>query len=253
MLNEAARGTVPPKTEGEAQASSWVRQMFSDIAPKYDQLNHLLSFNVDRTWRKALLKELSPVLERPDAVVLDLCCGTGDVMLDLQSKTSATILGADFCHPMLLAARKKLLHDRHPPYLFEGDALNLPVADASFDGIAIAFGFRNLANYQSGLQELHRVLKPGGILAILEFSHPRELLMRTAYGFYSRFALPLVGAMISGSRAAYSYLPDSIKRFPKAEELRNMMKDAGFAHTRFELLTGGVAALHLGLSARQRW
>ena len=221
--------------------------MFSDIAPKYDLLNHLLSFNIDRRWRKALLKRLAAVLARPDARILDLCCGTGDVLLDLQSATKARVIGLDFCHPMLVTAQKKAIQRGFDAPLIEGDAMALPLADNSFDAITIAFGFRNLTNYSAALGELRRVLKPGGTLAILEFSHPPGLFMRTAYGFYSGVILPAVGALISGSREAYTYLPESVSKFPKADILREMMKAAGLLDVNFELLTGGVAALHSGI------
>jgi demethylmenaquinone methyltransferase/2-methoxy-6-polyprenyl-1,4-benzoquinol methylase len=218
--------------------------MFSDIAPKYDLLNHLLSFNIDRSWRKVLLKRLAPVLARPDARILDLCCGTGDVLLDLQSASNSRIMGADFCHPMLVTAQQKSLRQGFRAPLIEGDAMELPLAGDSLDAISVAFGFRNLVNYQAALHEFLRILKPGGTLAILEFSHPPGLLMRTAYGFYSGVVLPTIGALISGSRQAYAYLPESVSKFPGAEALRGMMNSAGFQNPRFELLTGGIAALH---------
>lgn len=244
-----ASGTTPPGTSDERQAAAWVRSMFSGIAPKYDLLNHLLSFNVDRSWRKRLMERMRPVLDRPDATVLDLCCGTGDVLLDFGTICVARVIGADFCHPMLIAAQQKLRYNRLAPLLIEADALKLPVPDNSLNAISIAFGFRNLANYNAALAELNRVLKPGGLLAILEFSQPRGPLMKTAYGFYSKLFMPLIGAALSGSWDAYTYLPDSIKKFPRAQELKEMMADAGFEQTSFELLTGGVAALHLGVKS----
>lgn len=242
----SALGTTPPGTTGEQQAARWVQRMFADIAPRYDLLNHVLSFNVDRGWRKELRDRLTPVLRRPNAQVLDLCCGTGDVMLHFAAIAAAPVMGADFCHEMLVAAGAKAARTGRRALLFEADALQLPLASSSLDAISIAFGFRNLANYTSGLREFHRVLKPGGVLAILEFSHPRALLMRASYGFYSRVLLPVIGALISGSREAYAYLPDSIGKFPAAEQLRGMMEAAGFTAARFDYLTGGIAALHVG-------
>jgi demethylmenaquinone methyltransferase / 2-methoxy-6-polyprenyl-1,4-benzoquinol methylase len=239
-----ASGTVPPGAASEREAAAWVRRMFAGIAPKYDLINHLLSFNIDRRWRKALLRRMRPVLDRPDATVLDLCCGTGDVLIDLKSVAKARIIGIDFCHPMLVAARRKTAERQFAPLLIEGDALRLPVASNKLDAVAISFGFRNLANYQAGLQELLRVLTPGGILAILEFSHPPGIVMKTAYGLYSRVFMPLIGAAVSGSKEAYDYLPDSIRKFPRASELQRDMTQAGFSDARFELLTGGIAALH---------
>jgi demethylmenaquinone methyltransferase / 2-methoxy-6-polyprenyl-1,4-benzoquinol methylase len=239
-------GTTPPDAPGEQQAAKWVRQMFTDIAPRYDLLNHLLSFNIDRGWRKALLKRVGPILLRPDARVLDLCCGTGDVLLELQSVALSTVLGADFCHPMLVTAAGKARARGFPHRLFEADALELPLASNSLDAITIAFGFRNLVNYEAGLTEFQRVLKPGGLLAILEFSHPRGVFLRNAYGFYSKAVLPFIGGIVSGSRQAYAYLPESVAKFPPAKDLRNMFEESGFVNAQFELLTGGIAALHTG-------
>lgn len=242
----SAIGTTPPGASNERQAAEWVRRMFAKIAPRYDLLNHLLSFNIDREWRKALMNRLAPVLSRPDAKILDLCCGTGDVLLDLESIAATRVMGADFCHEMLVSARHKAHRAGFHAPLIEADALQLPFADASLDAISISFGFRNLANYSAGLRELDRVLKPGGILAILEFSHPPGRITKAAYGFYSRVLLPAAGSVVSGSREAYAYLPDSIRKFPRAEELRAMMVAAGFAQSNFELLTRGIAALHIG-------
>ncbi|HZS54194.1 MAG TPA: bifunctional demethylmenaquinone methyltransferase/2-methoxy-6-polyprenyl-1,4-benzoquinol methylase UbiE [Bryobacteraceae bacterium] len=240
-----ASGTTPPGTSDERQAAAWVQQMFGGIAPKYDLINHLLSFNVDRRWRRVLMRRLRPVLDRPEAAVLDLCCGTGDVLIDFKKISKARIIGADFCHPMLVSAKQKIVQSGSTPLLVEGDALRLPLANASLDAVAISFGFRNLANYGAGLEEFHRVLKRRGILAILEFSHPPGAIMKATYGFYSKVFMPLVGAAVSGSREAYTYLPDSIRKFPRAAELEQMMRDTGFNETRFELLTGGIAALHI--------
>jgi demethylmenaquinone methyltransferase / 2-methoxy-6-polyprenyl-1,4-benzoquinol methylase len=245
-MTSTAPGTTPPGTSDERQAAAWVQRMFAGIAPKYDFINHLLSFNLDRRWRKVLMQRLRPVLERADATVLDLCCGTGDVLIDFKSVSNARVMGADFCHPMLVSARRKTLQKGFDSLLVEGDALQLPVANGSFDAIAISFGFRNLANYAAGLRELHRVLKPGGVLAILEFSHPQGLIVKAGYKLYSKVFMPALGAAVSGSREAYTYLPDSIRKFPCAHELRCMMESAGFVNAHFELLTGGIAALHTG-------
>ena len=223
--------------------------MFTEITPRYDLLNHLLSFHIDRGWRKALGDCLEAVLERKDARILDLCCGTGDVLFHLTDRGAAQIIGADFCHPMLISANKKAAARGRAAQLVEADALELPLADNSLDAISIAFGFRNLANYRAGLSEFHRVLKPGGVLAILEFSHPRGWLMKSSYGFYSRFVLPTIGALVSGSREAYGYLPESIRMFPQAADLRAMLESRGFVQTDFKMLTGGIAALHTGRKA----
>lgn len=245
-MSNTTPGTTPPGTLNEQQASQWVQRMFAGIAPKYDLANHILSFNIDRGWRKRLMKRLAPALQRPDAKVLDLCCGTGDVLLDFQTISASPVIGADFCHPMLVAARAKARSKGFEAPLFEGDALQLPLRDATLDAVAISFGFRNLANYRGGLAELYRVLKPGGTLAILEFSHPPGSLMKVAYGFYSGVLLPAIGTLVSGSAEAYRYLPDSIRKFPAADEFREMMDAAGFRAAQYELLTGGIAAIHSG-------
>jgi demethylmenaquinone methyltransferase/2-methoxy-6-polyprenyl-1,4-benzoquinol methylase len=217
----------------------WVQGMFGRIAGRYDLLNHLLSFNLDKRWRARAVKRISNVLV-PGARALDLCCGTGDVLLALENH-GAWIAGSDFCHPMLLEARRKC---RSP--LFEADALNLPLSNNSLDLITCAFGFRNLANYEKGLEEFLRVLKPGGVAAILEFSQPTNRVFGALYGFFSARVLPWIGGMVSGSRDAYLYLPESIKTFPAAEDLASQMKSAGFERVEFERMTGGAVALHLG-------
>jgi demethylmenaquinone methyltransferase/2-methoxy-6-polyprenyl-1,4-benzoquinol methylase len=239
-----ATGTTPHGITTEQEASRWVRGMFGRIAGHYDLLNHLLSFNLDRRWRARTVERVSPILARPDACVLDLCCGTGDVLLAIEDRKNCAAFGSDFCHPMLVEAKGKV-----SSALFEADALTLPLAGASFDLITIAFGFRNLANYRAGLQELLRVLKPGGAVAILEFSQPTNRAFGAVYGFFSTRVLPWIGGMISGSREAYTYLPESIRKFPNAEQLADEMRAVGFAKVEFERMTGGAVALHLGTKA----
>jgi len=235
-------GTTPRGAADEQAAAQWVRGMFGRIAPRYDLLNHLLSFNLDKRWRARTVERVADILDRPDARVLDLCCGTGDVALALETRARRPLLASDFCHPMLLEARGKIVLTR----LFEADALSLPLAGDSLNLITVAFGFRNLANYRHGLEEMLRVLKPGGVAAILEFSQPPNAAFRALYGFFSSSVLPRIGGMISGSREAYSYLPESIRKFPGAEQLAAEMRQAGFSSVEFERMTGGAVALHLG-------
>jgi len=241
-------GTTPRGVAGgEREASRWVRDMFGRVAPRYDLLNHLLSFNLDKRWRRRTVDRVQSVLSRPDATVLDLACGTGDVLLEMEARRSgAAIAGSDFCHPMLQEARRKITDRRLTSPLFESDALALPVRDNSLDLITIAFGFRNLANYQAGLRELYRVLKPGGVLAILEFSQPTNPVFGALYGFFSAKVLPKVGGLVSKAPEAYSYLPESIQKFPGADELAKAMRSAGYSKVEFERMTGGAVALHLG-------
>jgi demethylmenaquinone methyltransferase/2-methoxy-6-polyprenyl-1,4-benzoquinol methylase len=245
----SASGASPAGVAGEEAASRWVRGMFGNIARHYDLLNHLLSFNLDKRWRGRTVERVAGVLRNPNARVLDLCCGTADVLLALEARNPAAsraqILGSDFCHPMLVEARRKISDRRLRSPLFEADALALPVANRSLDLVTIAFGFRNLANYRHGLDEFARVLKPGGTLAILEFSQPTNPVFAAVYGFFSTRALPWIGGMISGSREAYSYLPESIRKFPGAEDLASQMRAAGFTSVEFERMTFGAVALHI--------
>ncbi|HLJ47424.1 MAG TPA: ubiquinone/menaquinone biosynthesis methyltransferase [Bryobacteraceae bacterium] len=236
------KGTTPVGAANEAEASRWVREMFGRIAPRYDLLNHLLSFNIDRLWRRRLIRRVRPILDNPSARVLDLCCGTGDVMAAMK-QARARIYGSDFAHPMLTAANRK---SQGMWRLFEADGLAMPLADGSFDLVTIAFGFRNFANYRGGLMELRRVIRPGGRLAILEFCPPPKTLFGRLHGFYSRTVLPKVGGLISGSREAYQYLPSSVENFPVPSGLADLMRDSGFGDVRYELMTGGTVALHVG-------
>ncbi len=240
------KGTTPEGAGSEREASRWVRAMFGRVAHRYDLANHLLSFNIDKWWRRHTVKRVRAILDRPGARVIDLCCGTGDLTLALERRRGAAVLGSDFCHPMLTAANRKISQRAARSQLFESDALQLPLADASVDLITMAFGFRNLANYEAGLVELRRVLKPGGMLAILEFSQPPNAAFAALYNFYSRRILPIIGGALSGSREAYTYLPESVRKFPSAEELAAQMRQAGFRQASFERLTGGIVALHIG-------
>jgi demethylmenaquinone methyltransferase/2-methoxy-6-polyprenyl-1,4-benzoquinol methylase len=220
--------------------------MFGRVAHRYDLANHLLSFNIDRYWRSRTVSEVRAILRHPQSRVLDLCCGTGDLLVALESARGARCLGSDFCHPMLTAAGAKLHKSRLRSDLFESDALRLPVRDASLDLVTVAFGFRNLVNYDAGLVEMRRVLRPGGMVAILEFSQPGNPAFAAFYSFYSRRILPVIGGAISGARDAYTYLPESVRRFPDAPELADRMRAAGFQDVRFIRMTFGIVALHLG-------
>jgi demethylmenaquinone methyltransferase/2-methoxy-6-polyprenyl-1,4-benzoquinol methylase len=219
--------------------------MFGRIAGRYDLLNHLLSFNLDKRWRARTVERVAPILARPEARVLDLCCGTGDVLISLEARGGKPVFGSDFCHPMLVEANRKIADRRMRTPLFEADALALPLADSSLDLITVAFGFRNLTSYQRGIEEMLRVLKPGGVAAVLEFSQPTSRPFAVLYDFFSHHVLPRVGGMISGSSDAYSYLPESIRKFPGADDLAAQMRQAGFAHVEFERMVGGAVALHL--------
>lgn len=244
-------GARPQGVTGEQQAARWVREMFSRIAPRYDLLNHLLSFQLDRTWRARAVRSVRARLAVPGVRILDLCCGSGDLTLALAraAHPQALVVGSDFARPMLAAARHKSARRRASIVLLEADALSLPIADGSIDVLTVAFGFRNLASYERGLAEMLRVLRPGGMAALLEFSQPPNPLFARAYRVYANRILPALGGWISGSREAYSYLPESVNRFPEAPELAGMMRRAGFREVRFERMSGGIVALHTGVKS----
>jgi demethylmenaquinone methyltransferase/2-methoxy-6-polyprenyl-1,4-benzoquinol methylase len=234
---------VPDSTNAANEHAGRVREMFSAIAKRYDLLNHLLSGNVDKRWRRIVATRVREKLSSSGARVLDVACGTGDLSLTLFESTGARVVGTDFCRPMLQIAAAKLA--REIP-LIEGDALNLPFREASFEAVTIAFGLRNLASVENGLAELRRVLKPGGWVAVLEFSRPANAMLRPVFGLYFTRVLPLMGGLISGSPRAYSYLPASVQKFPDQQQLSLLMQRAGFDQVQFENLTGGIAALHMG-------
>ncbi len=239
-------GTTPEGAQSELEASQRVRSMFDRVAPRYDLANHLLSANVDRHWRNRTVVRVRDILSRPDARVVDLACGTGDLLIALERKARRGLIGSDFCYPMLAGAKTKLSRDRMRSTLVESDALVLPFADRSLDLITIAFGYRNLANYRAGLLEMRRVLRPGGALAILEFSQPPNRMFASVYNWYSHRVLPVIGGAISGVKEAYEYLPESVRKFPDAPELARMMTESGFDEVEWEYLTFGIAALHIG-------
>jgi demethylmenaquinone methyltransferase / 2-methoxy-6-polyprenyl-1,4-benzoquinol methylase len=246
----AGEGTTPKGAANEEQAARYVRSMFGEVAHRYDLLNHLLSFQADRYWRAATVRRLQPILGRKGTRSIDLCCGTGDLLLALRSSAhpESLVLGSDFCHPMLEEAARKASSKGARVPLLEGDAMRLPLPDRSLDLITVAFGFRNLTNYRKGLEEFRRVLKPGGTLAILEFSTPPNPLFRAFYGFYSTKVLPVVGGWVSGASDAYKYLPDSVRKFPSAEVLAAELEGSGFTRVEFKRMTFGIVALHTGLS-----
>jgi len=249
-----AKGTRPEGAQTEMEASRKVREMFTEIAPRYDFLNHLLSLELDRVWRARTARRLRPILQRRDARVLDLCCGTGDLAFALARSGPARVIGADFSHAMLVRANtKRAAHGQNtnsdltvPAGFFEADALQLPFADASFDLVTTAFGFRNLANYENGLREIRRVLKQGGTLAILEFAEPPPGVAGDLYRWYCRKVLPKIGGLLSGNPNAYKYLPASVARFFQPEELAWLMTQVGYGSVSYELWTLGSVALHTG-------
>ena len=248
-------GAAPQGANNPHAAASAVREMFTSIAPCYDLLNHVLSFNVDRIWWRRTARTFCHILARPDARILDLCCGTGDMTFALRAeagKASPRILGADFSHAMLQRAAAKSAASgsgakkiASAPDWIEADALDLPFPSAHFDLVTSAFGFRNLADYDAGLREIARVLPPGGECGILDFGEPKGA-MGSLYRVYFKQILPRVGTMISGVRGPYAYLPASVERFPEPAEMLRRMKDAGFREASWTPYTFGIAGLYRG-------
>ncbi len=241
----SGQGATPAGARDERAAAAAVREMFTAIAPRYDLLNHVLSFNVDKLWWRRTARTFAHILARPGARVLDLCCGTGDMTRALARRATAgvTIIGADFSHAMLQRAAQK--HAGSAMRWLEADALSLPVSDASFDLVVSAFGFRNLANYDAGLREIARVLRPSGEIGILDFSEPRGVFA-PVYRFYLHRILPKIGTLISGMRGPYQYLPASIERFPAPEEMLERMRAAGFQQVSWTPYTFGAVGLLRG-------
>jgi demethylmenaquinone methyltransferase/2-methoxy-6-polyprenyl-1,4-benzoquinol methylase len=241
VLGAAPEGATDPQTAALA-----VREMFTSIAPRYDLLNHVLSMNVDRLWWKRTAKTFATILSSPQSRVLDLCCGTGDMTLALRrqaGRSSPEVMGADFSHAMLQRASQKSAGT--PLRWVEADALHLPFPDAHFDLITSAFGFRNLADYDAGLQEIKRVLRPGGEFGILDFGEPKGLVGK-CYRIYFKSVLPAIGTMISGVKGPYAYLPASVARFPAPDEMLQRIQQAGFLNQSWTPYTLGIAGLYRG-------
>jgi demethylmenaquinone methyltransferase/2-methoxy-6-polyprenyl-1,4-benzoquinol methylase len=242
-------GAKPAGAEDEASAAQAVRQMFDSIAPRYDLLNHVLSANVDRLWWRRTARRFRAILADPDAAVLDICCGTGDMTMALlkqRPQGARPILAADFARGMLSRAARKFDARKHgaPNALpIEADALHLPLRSASLDLIVTAFGFRNLANYEAGLREFNRVLKPGGQLGILDFSEPGGLVGK-AYAVYFRRVLPAIGRLVCGKNGPYNYLPTSVGNFPPPAEMLDLMRATGYAECAWQPYTFGIAGLY---------
>jgi demethylmenaquinone methyltransferase / 2-methoxy-6-polyprenyl-1,4-benzoquinol methylase len=246
-INQRVVGAEPAGTRDRESAARAVREMFTSIAPRYDLLNHVLSFNIDRLWWWRTARKFDAILKRPNARVLDLCCGTGDMTFALRRRVgtnSAKILGADFSHAMLQRAAAKG-KDTTLRWI-EADALRLPFPDGHFNLVTSAFGFRNLADYDAGLGEIARVLAPGGECGILDFGEPGGLIGE-CYRVYFKKVLPAIGTVLSGVRGPYAYLPASVERFPSPDEMLGRMHQAGFREVSWTPYTFGVAGLYRGV------
>ena len=248
-------GAKPQGAQDEASAAAAVRDMFDSIAPRYDLLNHVLSANIDRLWWWRTARRFRPILQKPESAILDICCGTGDMTMALlkhRPQGAKPILAADFSPNMLARGAAKFSAQARngkggaqTPYAvpMEADALHLPLEDDSLDLVVSAFGFRNLANYEAGLREFQRVLKPGGQLGILDFSEPGGLLGK-AYAIYFRKVLPAIGRIICGQEGPYSYLPASVGNFPPPPEMLALMERVGYQKSAWKPYTFGIAGLY---------
>jgi demethylmenaquinone methyltransferase/2-methoxy-6-polyprenyl-1,4-benzoquinol methylase len=247
IARSTAAGSRPAGTDSEQSSARAVREMFNSIAPRYDLLNHLLSCNIDRLWWWRTARRFRHILSRPEARILDICCGTGDMTRALLRRRPASaqpVMAADFSHAMLVRGAKKLADEN--AFLVEADALHLPLAGNSLALITTAFGFRNLSSYKSGLEEFLRVLAPGGELGILDFSEPDGLLGKL-YTFYFRRILPTIGSRLSGVRGPYAYLPSSVENFPPPPQMLDLMRSVGFTEVSWTPYNLGIAGLYRGI------
>jgi demethylmenaquinone methyltransferase / 2-methoxy-6-polyprenyl-1,4-benzoquinol methylase len=245
----ATRGAQPAGTTGEQDAAAAVQAMFDSIAPRYDLLNHILSGSIDRFWWWRAARRFRHILSQPEARIADVCCGTGDLTIALLRRRppqAIPVLAVDFSHQMLLRGAAKFR--KYGAIAIEADALHLPIAGDSLQLLTTAFGFRNLANYEAGLREFHRVLAPGGELGILDFSEPGGIIGKF-YAFYFHRVLPRIGRLLSGASSAYSYLPTSVGRFPAPPEMLAALEQTGFWDVRWTPYTFGIAGLY---TARKR-
>jgi demethylmenaquinone methyltransferase/2-methoxy-6-polyprenyl-1,4-benzoquinol methylase len=233
---------VAAHSGGDAKRS-YVRTMFTAIAPRYDFLNHLLSLNADRAWRRAAVRRLAWE-QKPDGTYVDLCAGTLDLAATLARAPgfAGSVVGADFVVPMLARGKGKAARARP----VGADALALPFANGRFDGAMCAFGVRNLSDLDTGLEEAHRVLRPGARFVVLEFTTPSFAPLRALYLFYFRRVLPAIGRAVSKHRDAYTYLPESVLDFPDPAAFARRLRAAGFGAVGYDILSGGICAIHYG-------
>lgn len=242
----SAKPEATPRSGGDR--AEQVRSIFSDIAPRYDLLNHVLSLNIDRRWRRKAVDALD-LGRAPAGRYLDACCGTFDLSVEIADRAGFTgsVVASDFARPMLMAGQDKL--DERAVASVCADSLRLPFPDESFDGLTVGFGVRNLADLPKGFREFHRVLRPGGRAVILEFTVPPNPVVRSGYLFYFNRVLPVIGRIVSGHPWAYTYLPESVREFPGPRELGGLLSGAGFDTVEWSLQSFGIAALHVATKA----
>ncbi len=236
---------VKPYKNKPGDKKAQVKEMFDNISPKYDFLNRLLSMGIDRGWRNKLIDLMKPYQPKN---ILDIATGTGDLaILEAIQLSPEKVIGLDISEGMLKVAKEKVLEKKleHIIELITGDAENIPYENDTFDAITVAFGVRNFENLKQGLKEMNRVLKPGGIALILEFSQPEQTPFKQAYGIYSKYILPFIGKIISGDQSAYSYLPESISVFPYGEKMKQILMESGFSQVNIYPLTFGISTIYL--------
>jgi len=237
---------VSPYQNSGKNKKQQVEQMFDHIAPKYDFLNHFLSMGIDNVWRKKAVRMLRTF--RPERI-LDVATGTGDFAVEAAKVAPREIVGFDLSEQMIQVGREKVkrLNLDHIIHFLKGDSENMPFEDGSFDAITVAFGVRNFENLEKGLEEFHRVLKPGGVAIILEFSKPRHFPFKQLYKFYFFHILPRIGGLISKDASAYNYLPESVMAFPDDQDFLNILSGAGFSGSGQKRLTLGIATIYQAL------
>jgi len=236
---------VVPYKEENTSKKEQVARMFDNISSRYDFLNHFLSLGIDRGWRKKAINLLRPLNPRQ---LLDVATGTGDFALQALSLNPEKITGVDISDGMLQVGRKKM-QDRNVAdkiVLQLADSENLPFEENKFDAVTVGFGVRNFEHLERGLEEIFRVLKPGGVAVILEFSRPRKFPFKQGYNFYFKFILPKIGRIVSSDKAAYTYLPESVEAFPDGEDFLRILRDVGFKQTQCKSLTFGISSIYTG-------
>jgi len=237
--------TVLPYKEENASKKEQVARMFDNISPKYDFLNHFLSMGIDKAWRKKAINFLKPLHPQ---YILDVATGTGDFALQALAINPEKVTGIDISAGMLEVGQRKIekLGLTKKIELLIGDSENLPFREDMFNAVTVAFGVRNFENLEKGLHEIYRVIKPGGMVVVLEFSRPRRFPFRQVYNFYFKIVLPRIGRIVSSDKAAYTYLPESVEAFPDGEDFVRILKNTGFKDTACKPLTFGISSIYTG-------
>jgi demethylmenaquinone methyltransferase / 2-methoxy-6-polyprenyl-1,4-benzoquinol methylase len=237
--------TVVPYKEEKTGKKEQVARMFDNISHRYDFLNHLLSMGIDKGWRKKAIRLLQPIQPKS---ILDVATGTGDFAIQALSLKPNKITGIDISEGMLAVGRKKIVEKKLEQFveLRSGDSENIPFQENNFDAVTVAFGVRNFENLDKGLSEIYRVIRPGGMVVVLEFSRPRGFPFRQLYNFYFKFILPKIGRFISSDKAAYTYLPESVEAFPDGEDFLHRLNTVGFKNTKCKALTFGISSIYTG-------